>query len=120
MKAKMLGVICGTMLLSGCAQLEAIQQQIIHDTCNQPAAYNAGMRDGLRINGKPAWNYASICPANQKIINAAYNRGFTEGLRNRPKQVLVEKNVNRQVNINKNTTNVDISTGKHKGKKHKK
>lgn len=131
MKTKIGVLLMGSVLLSGCAQLEAMQQEWIKENCNAPAAYNAGMRDGLRQGAEP-YNFASSCPTNQVAINRAYNRGFSEGLSARPKQVIVEKRVIETVkvkapaaapqanaNANKPNPHANDKPGKSHGRKHK-
>ena len=95
MKIKICLLLGSIALLSGCATLEEMRQEWIKQKCNPPAAYNQGMHDGLIPGALPQTNFASICPANNIAINRAYNRGFSEGLQSRPKEI----NINQQVNV---------------------
>lgn len=98
MKIKAIATLGLLLSLSGCAALEQMHQDWLRENCNPPAAYNRGMTDGLTPGRMPD-SYAKSCPSNNAAINDAYMRGFTEGLRSRPQEININKNVN--VNTNK-------------------
>lgn len=75
---KLMALLCAVVALSGlsgCAQ-------VIQSTCNTDSAYATGVNDARQNNPMQA-NYAAFCQEGQHKINAAYRRGYREGLRSR-------------------------------------
>ncbi len=72
------GVILITSLLTSCAMIQEA-------TCNTNAAYARGINDAKNHEDMQT-NYASICPADIKAINNAYQDGYTTGLK---KQIVI-------------------------------
>jgi hypothetical protein len=93
MKIKHIALLAVVSSLSGCAALEQMHQDWLKENCNPSSSYNQGLTDGLTPAQMPH-SYASSCPANNAAINDAYLKGFTEGLKSRPQEININKNVN--------------------------
>lgn len=97
MKTKLMILSAASIFLTSCAAFEQMRQESIKEHCNSNAAYNAGLTDGLTPQRTPDQNYASgyVCPeAGRDSINSSYLKGFTEGLKSRPQEITINKNVN--------------------------
>lgn len=95
MRVKVIALTLLSLFLSSCAEIDQFMKESherwVSKFCNMNAAYQMGLEDGLRPDRNP---YFGNCPANNEALNAAYLRGFTEGLRGRPQEVTINKNVN--------------------------
>lgn len=87
---KHFALILITFFLSSCATIE----EWIQKNCNPAAAYNAGLTRGLTPNTTPAADFAGNCPANNVAINGAYLKGYSEGIKSRPQEITINKNIN--------------------------
>lgn len=86
--------------LTNCAALEEMSKLELIERCQPVNAYNRGLTDGLTPHQIPRYNYAYRCETNQGAINQEYLRGFTEGLRSRPQEVNINKNINTYADVN--------------------
>lgn len=93
MKIKSLVILALLSTLSGCAALEQMHQDWLRENCNPSSSYKSGLTDGLTPARMPN-SYASSCPANVAAIDEAYLKGFGEGLKSRPQEININKNVN--------------------------
>lgn len=99
MKIKLIAASVSMLFLTSCAALDKMNQSIIKEKCNEPAAYNAGLADGLTPKTLPDKDYASgyICPDTiAATINTAYLRGFAEGVKSRPQEITINKNITEE------------------------
>ena len=70
----------------GCA---ALKEEYIKTTCNESAAYAAGINDANSGNDMQS-NYASQCPANPIELNQRYQAGYKYALAHKPTQINVD------------------------------
>lgn len=83
-----------TISLTGCASLEEMHKEWLVKHCTSLAGYNQGLKDGLTPGHMPEDDYAGECSANRDVINSEYLRGFGEGIKSRPQEININKNVN--------------------------
>ena len=83
-----------TLFLSSCATIEEWNKEWVQKNCNPAAAYNAGLTQGLTPNMTPASDFAGRCPVNNVAINGAYLKGYSEGIKSRPQEITINKNIN--------------------------
>ncbi|HLB57306.1 MAG TPA: hypothetical protein VJL60_00665 [Gammaproteobacteria bacterium] len=93
-KTKHILLILLTFSLTSCASLKAMHEEWLVKHCTSLAGYNQGLRDGLTPNQMPEYDYARECSANRDVINSEYLRGFGEGVKSRPQEININKNVN--------------------------
>ncbi|HSW70537.1 MAG TPA: hypothetical protein VLH77_00985, partial [Gammaproteobacteria bacterium] len=70
-----------------------MHKEWVRKNCTPGAAYNTGLTNGLTRGQMPERDYASSCPTNNEALNSAYLKGFSEGMKSRPQEININKNV---------------------------